>query len=87
MVGVRECPIEVLIFNLTNTLLATRGERPHGLKLDALLFQGLYPRIHDRKLDAADFLEAYLSAYIERDVREVLRVGDRTGVVASVGSQ
>lgn len=53
-----------------------RGERPRGLKLDALLFQGLYPRIHDRKLDAADFLEAYLSAYIERDVREVLRVGD-----------
>ncbi len=54
------------------------GERPHGLKLDAVLFQGLYPRIYDRKLDAADFLEAYISAYIERDVREVLRVGDLT---------
>jgi hypothetical protein len=53
-----------------------RGARPHGLKLDALLFQGLYPRIHDRKLNAADFLEAYISTYIERDVREVLRVGD-----------
>lgn len=53
-----------------------RDERPHRLKLDAILFQGLYPRIHDRKLDAADFLEAYISAYIERDVREVLRVGD-----------
>ncbi len=53
-----------------------RGERPRGLKLDDLLFQGLYPRIHDRKLNAADFLEAYISAYLERDVREVLRVGD-----------
>lgn len=53
-----------------------QGEHPRGLELDALLFQGLYPRIHDRKLDAADFLEAYISAYIERDVREVLRVGD-----------
>lgn len=52
------------------------GKRPRGLTLGALLFQGLYPRIYDRKLDAADFLAAYISAYIERDVREVLRVGD-----------
>jgi predicted AAA+ superfamily ATPase len=53
-----------------------RGERPHGLTLGTLLFKGFYPRIYDRKLDAADFLEAYISAYIERDVREILRVGD-----------
>lgn len=52
------------------------AERPRGVKLDALLFQGLYPRIHAGRLEAADFLEAYISAYIERDVREVLRVGD-----------
>lgn len=47
-----------------------------SLKLDDILFQGLYPRIHDRKLPAPDFLESYITAYIERDVREVLRVGD-----------
>jgi predicted AAA+ superfamily ATPase len=53
-----------------------RKERPRVLKLDDILFRGLYPRIYDRKLDAPDFLEAYTSAYVERDVREVLRVVD-----------
>lgn len=51
-------------------------DRPHALKLDEILFEGLYPRIHDQKINAPDFLEAYISAYVERDVREVLRVGD-----------
>lgn len=55
---------------------AARKERPRGLKIDDLLFSGLYPRIHDRKLDPSDFLEAYLTAYVERDVRDVLRVND-----------
>lgn len=55
---------------------AARKDRPHALKLDAILFEGLYPRIYDQKLNAPDFLEAYISAYVERDVREVLRVGD-----------
>lgn len=50
--------------------------RPRKLKIDEILFQGLYPRIHDQKLTASDFLEAYITAYVERDVREVLRVGD-----------
>lgn len=53
-----------------------RGERPRSWKLEDILFRGLYPRIHDRKLSAPDFLESYIAAYIERDVREVLRVGD-----------
>lgn len=50
--------------------------RPRALKLDETLFKGLYPRIYDRKLDAPGFLESYIATYIERDVREVLRVGD-----------
>lgn len=53
-----------------------RGAAPRSLQLDDILFQGLYPRIHDRKLAAPDFLAAYITAYIERDVRGVLRVGD-----------
>ncbi|MBI2071089.1 MAG: ATP-binding protein [Elusimicrobia bacterium] len=55
---------------------AARKDRPHALKLNEILFQGLYPRIHDHKLNAPDFLESYTSAYVERDVREVLRIGD-----------
>lgn len=45
-------------------------------ELDALLFSGLYPRIHDQDLDPRDFLSAYAAAYLERDVRSILRVGD-----------
>ncbi|MFH2203253.1 MAG: ATP-binding protein [Elusimicrobiota bacterium] len=58
--------------------LSTPDHRPppKGLALETVLFQGLYPRIYDRKLAARDFLAAYIAAYIERDVREVTRVGD-----------
>jgi predicted AAA+ superfamily ATPase len=52
------------------------AERPHALKLADILFQGLYPRIHSQKVNASDFLESYIATYIERDVREVLRVSD-----------
>ncbi len=55
---------------------APKGRRPRGMDPDDLLFQGLYPRIHHQKLEAPDFLEAYVATYVERDVREVLRVGD-----------
>jgi len=44
------------------------------------LFQTLpaggYPRIHDQNLDPQDWLRNYYQAYVERDVREVLNVGD-----------
>ncbi|MBI4179541.1 ATP-binding protein [bacterium] len=50
---------------------------PRDVPLDELLFTGLYPRIHDQHLQAADFLEAYITAYLERDVRDVLRMGDQ----------
>ncbi len=51
-------------------------KKPKGLKLNSILFQGLYPRIYSQNLDPHDFLAAYTTAYLERDVREVLRVGD-----------
>lgn len=53
-----------------------RRPAPKDLGLDPVLFQGLYPRIYDRKMHARDFLAAYVASYIERDVREVTRVGD-----------
>jgi hypothetical protein len=40
------------------------------------LFTGFYPRIHDRGLDAGDWLSNYVQTYVERDVREILNVGD-----------
>jgi uncharacterized protein len=40
------------------------------------LFVGGYPRIFDQKLDPQDWLRNYCQSYIERDVRDLLNVGD-----------
>jgi len=39
-------------------------------------FRGFYPRIHDKGLDAADWLANYYRTYVERDVRDILNVAD-----------
>lgn len=37
---------------------------------------GFYPPIHDRGIPAQEWLAEYVATYVERDVRQVLRVGD-----------
>jgi predicted AAA+ superfamily ATPase len=44
--------------------------------LDTLLWQGGYPRIYERHLPAHEWLVDYTATYIERDVRQLLKVGD-----------
>jgi len=44
--------------------------------LDDILVRGLFPRIHDRGLDASAWLDAYVRTYVERDVRLLSNVGD-----------
>ncbi len=44
--------------------------------LDALLFQGLYPPIYDRKPDPSQWYDSYIRTYIERDVRQLINVRD-----------
>jgi len=41
-----------------------------------VLFTGFYPRIHDKGLRPRDWLAGYYQTYLERDVRNVLNVGD-----------
>jgi predicted AAA+ superfamily ATPase len=41
-----------------------------------MVLTGFYPRIHDKKLIAHEWLADYYQTYIERDVRSVLNVGD-----------
>jgi len=41
-----------------------------------VLHAGGYPRIYDRRLPAGEWLAAYTETYVERDVRQVLRLGD-----------
>jgi len=45
-------------------------------ELSEVLFKGFYPRIHDKSLNPVDWLGYYYQTYIERDVRDVLNVGD-----------
>ncbi len=40
------------------------------------LFTGGYPRIHDKALDPRTWLASYYQTYLERDVRDLLSVGD-----------
>ncbi|HIE33273.1 MAG TPA: ATP-binding protein [Thermodesulfobacteriaceae bacterium] len=55
-------------------------EPPTRLKppfsLEELLFKGLYPPVHTRGLPAREWLGAYYMAYVERDVREILNIGN-----------
>ncbi|MFH1764708.1 MAG: ATP-binding protein [Gemmatimonadota bacterium] len=53
-----------------------RGKRTTSRALMDVLFHGFYPRIHDKKLAPQDWLASYYQTYIERDVRELLTVGD-----------
>jgi len=41
-----------------------------------LLWQGAYPRIYDREIPAHQWLADYITTYVQRDVRELLNVGD-----------
>ena len=42
------------------------------------LWKGGYPAIYDRDLDPMDWLASYVATYVERDVRQILNVGDLT---------
>lgn len=44
--------------------------------LDTLLWQGGYPRIYERSLPANDWLADYVATYVERDVRQLTKIGD-----------
>ena len=47
-----------------------------GRSLHEMLHSGLYPRIHDRGLDAVPWLSDYRATYVERDVRQIVNVQD-----------
>ncbi len=55
--------------------LGEKRKKP-SFELNQILFQGFYPPIHDRKLNAPDWLSAYYSTYVERDVRDLANIGN-----------
>lgn len=50
--------------------------KPPDVGLMKALYTGFYPRIHDKHLSPRDWLAGYYQTYLERDVRNVLNVGD-----------
>ncbi|MFB3893312.1 MAG: ATP-binding protein [Phycisphaerae bacterium] len=55
---------------------AKAGRKPQAGDLFETMFRGGYPRIHDRRIDPQDWLRNYCQAYVERDLREILNIGD-----------
>ncbi len=49
---------------------------PGSRYLNEVLYQGMYPPIHDRGIDVVDWMANYLRTYVERDVRELVNIGD-----------
>jgi hypothetical protein len=64
--------IELLPFSIPE--LDRAGVRPTSL--DAMLFTGGYPPLYDRGLSPRTWLPAYVTAYVERDVRQLINVQD-----------
>ena len=62
--------IELLPFSLGE--LAWAGKQPRTI--DRMLFSGGYPPLYDRDVAVRAWFGAYVTAYLERDVRQVLRV-------------
>ncbi len=55
--------------------IPTRASAPDRDRWD-VLWAGFYPRIHDRGLDPQSWLGDYFRTYVERDLRDVMRVQD-----------
>ena len=53
----------------------SRADTP-SLQLYQALFTGGYPRIHDRGLNPRDWMASYYQTYVERDVRDIINIGD-----------
>ena len=65
------------MMDLSKLGTVSRASKPVSMgNLFDVIFKGFYPRIHDKKLAAQDWLANYYQTYLERDVRQVLNVGD-----------
>jgi hypothetical protein len=64
--------VELMPFSVQELRVA--GKMPASL--EEMLFRGGYPPIYDRDLAPRIWLSAYVTAYVERDVRRLLNVQD-----------
>lgn len=45
-----------------------------SIDIHEFIFAGMYPRIHDKKLDPVKWLENYVITYVERDIRSIINI-------------
>jgi predicted AAA+ superfamily ATPase len=92
----RAAILELLPFSIAE-LCARESLTPDGLAtvdevrerptfgLDEMLFTGLFPPIHDRRLEPTPWLDGYVRTYVERDLRTLATVGDLETFTRFVG--
>jgi hypothetical protein len=64
--------VELLPFSLSE--LTAAGMQP--AEIDRVLVNGCYPPLYDREIAPSAWFSAYVSAYVERDVRQMLKIQD-----------
>lgn len=56
--------------------MAIPGHDQTGVDSVTRIRTGGYPRIHDRKLDPFEWCSSYIETYVERDLKDIVRVAD-----------
>jgi len=62
--------VELLPFSIPE--LAQAGQLPKAA--DTMLLKGCYPPLYDRDVPPSAWFAAYVTAYVERDVRQILKI-------------
>jgi len=57
--------------------LSVRNQRVPKERLWDRLFTGFYPRCYDQRTHAPEWLASYYRTYVERDVHQILSIGDQ----------
>jgi predicted AAA+ superfamily ATPase len=64
--------VELLPFSVAELTLANRLPKD----IDTMMLTGCYPPIYDRNLSPPDWCSPYVTAYVERDIRQMLKIQD-----------
>ena len=58
------------------SLAELQATKKAPVTIDSLLYAGLYPPVYDRSIEPSVWLQDYVATYLERDVRQIVRVKD-----------
>lgn len=72
-------PLRDVVKRITANRITQPEEAVDSDALFRTMFIGGYPRIHDKELEPQPWLANYYQTYLERDVRDLLNVGDIEG--------